>query len=105
MTVRRTEDAIVLAGDCGVEEAETLLSLLIDAPDLHIDLSACGRLHTAVAQVLIAARRPVFGKPLNSFVAERVLPHVLDEREESTFTGTIDHPASADSMNSRAQPE
>lgn len=86
MSVRRIEDAVALVGDCSIEDAELLLGLLLDDPAAPIDLQGCGRVHTAVVQVLLAARRPVRGVPGNSLVADWILPQLLDASGESTFT-------------------
>jgi hypothetical protein len=57
VSVRRHDDGtILLEGDCPVEDAEPLLRLLQAAPAAPLDWSRCGRLHTAVMQVILAAR-------------------------------------------------
>ena len=57
MSVRRHHDgSIILDGDCPVEDAEPLLELLQATPAAPLDWSPCGRLHTAVMQVILAAR-------------------------------------------------
>lgn len=61
MTLRQTEGVIILEGDCGVEEAETLLSALLTAPGAEIDWSKCGSLHTAVVQLIMASNARVRG--------------------------------------------
>ena len=62
MTVRHVSGVIFLEGDCGVEEAEPLLQALAGAPEAVIDWTACARLHTAVLQVILAAKAPVIGR-------------------------------------------
>jgi hypothetical protein len=93
MSVRRTEHGIALIGDCAVEDAEILLGLLLADSTAQIDLEGCGRLHTAVAQVLLAARPVVRGTPDNPFVAKWFLPQVLDATGESTSTLAQTHPS------------
>ena len=61
MTVRRVSGVIHVEGTCGVEEAEILLQAVAEAPGAVIDWSDCGRLHTAVVQVILAAESPVRG--------------------------------------------
>jgi hypothetical protein len=61
MTVRQADGVIILEGDCGVEEAETLLSALLTAPGAEIDWSACGALHTAIFQLILASEAPIRG--------------------------------------------
>jgi len=55
VSVRRNDSgAIVLEGDCAVEEAEVLLRLLLENPATPVDWTRCERLHTAVLQVILA---------------------------------------------------
>ena len=61
MTVRHVAGAIALEGVCGVEEAETVLNAILEAPQAAIDWSACNRLHTAVVQIILATKVPVRG--------------------------------------------
>ena len=61
MTVRHVSGTIFLEGDCSVEEAEALLKAALVGPCKDIDWSACGQLHTAVLQVILATRAPVRG--------------------------------------------
>jgi hypothetical protein len=83
MTVRKVEDAIALSGDCPVEDSEVLLALLIDDPKAIIDLDECGNIHTAVAQVLVAARREIRGVPADRLLADWILPQLLDPTRDS----------------------
>jgi len=80
MTVRHVSDVIYLEGDCGVEEAEALLQAVIDAPGAPIDWSGCGRLHTAVLQLILATNNSVHGSCgdpwLERWVARMVLPEI-----------------------------
>jgi hypothetical protein len=62
VSVRRDEGGtIVLEGDCPVEDAEPLLQLLQSKPTTPCDWSGCGHLHTAVVQIVLAARPPLIG--------------------------------------------
>ncbi len=57
MTIRRDHDGtVILDGLCPIEDAEALLRLLLDAPQSQVDLALCQHAHTAVIQVLLAAR-------------------------------------------------
>jgi hypothetical protein len=77
MSVRRHENGtIVLEGDCAVEDAEALLQLLQAAPMAACDWSQCRSLHTAVAQLLLAAR-PVLTGPCGDPWIERWLASYL----------------------------
>lgn len=60
---------LILAGELGVEEAETLLGLLLDNPDLPLDLGACAQVHTAVLQVLLASKRAIATPPPSALLA------------------------------------
>ncbi|HYG90436.1 MAG TPA: hypothetical protein VD978_29720 [Azospirillum sp.] len=71
----RFEDATVrFEGACGVEEALPLSDWLLAREDARVDLGACTELHTAVLQVLMAAKRPVTVAPTDPFLALRVMP-------------------------------
>ena len=72
MTVTRDGDRIVLAGDCHVEEAETLLGLL--AENRVVDWSQCRLAHSAVVQVLLSCRPRVVGVPAEPFLATWIAP-------------------------------
>jgi hypothetical protein len=61
MTVRHIAGTIALEGVCGVDEAETVLRAILEAPEAAIDWSACSRLHTAVVQIIVATNVPVRG--------------------------------------------
>jgi hypothetical protein len=63
VSVRRNDDGtIVLDGACPVEDAESLLRLLQTAPAASLDWSTCTHLHTAVLQVILAARPAMAGR-------------------------------------------
>jgi hypothetical protein len=69
MSVSRTLDGqIRLSGAVALDEAEPLLRLLIDNPRAAIDWRACESCHSAVLQVMMAARRPVIGPPAGDFL-------------------------------------
>jgi hypothetical protein len=78
MTVKRDGDgAIILTGDCGAEDAETLLEHLQAPPASQgtsqaptVDWSACTGLHAAVLQVLMVARPTIRGACGDAFVRE-----------------------------------
>lgn len=73
MTVRLEGDRIYLEGRCPVEDAEMLLQSLQEKP-LAVDLSRAGRLHTAVVQILMAARVEVIGEPIDAFARQYLRP-------------------------------
>ena len=61
-------------GACSVEEALPLNDWLLTTADARLDLGACTELHTAVLQVLMAAKRPVAVPPENAFLSRWVMP-------------------------------
>lgn len=67
-------DVIVLEGLCPSDDAEPLLRRLLSAPEAAVDWRACEGAHTAVVQVLLAARRPVRGPARNAFLTRWVEP-------------------------------
>ena len=87
MTVRLDGEVIVLSGDCPVEDAETLLGFLIERPDARVDVAGCGRVHSAVVQILLAVRPSLGGTPAKSFFSDWILPRLLDLGSETTSTG------------------
>jgi hypothetical protein len=69
MTVRRSGDGTTLLdGECLAEDAEALLEHLQAQPAGPVDWSACIRIHTAVLQVLMAARPTIRGACGDAFV-------------------------------------
>lgn len=64
MTIRVSANgAIELVGICPSEEAETLLQHLLATPQATVDWRGCESAHTAVIQVLIAAKPQLIGPP------------------------------------------
>jgi hypothetical protein len=82
MTVRFADRRVLLEGACPVEDAETLLQAVTQGGTL-IDLSQAGRLHTAVVQVLLAAKVEVVGEPVDLFIRQHVLPSLLTKDSPS----------------------
>lgn len=75
MTVALAVDgSITLAGDCPLEDAETLLQLLLANPAAEVDWRACAQAHTAVVQVLLACRRKTHGPPQTIFFKKWIEP-------------------------------
>jgi hypothetical protein len=65
---------VELLGLCPSEDAEALLRHLCDHPKAAVDWRGCENAHTAVVQVLIAARANPKGPPASSFLAGMVAP-------------------------------
>ena len=63
MPIQLSDDRAVLSGVCSVEEAEGLLSWVMQHPGAPVDAGACEHLHSAVLQVLMARRPPVSAVP------------------------------------------
>jgi len=73
MTVTTAEDATIrLEGVCTLEDAETLARRLSETPEASVDWSDCEQAHTAVIQVLLAARPQMIGAPRDNFLREQV---------------------------------
>lgn len=70
------EGTIVLEGSCPSEDAEVLLQHLAGTPDATVDLRRCESAHTAVVQVLLAARPRVQGPPLDHPMWRWVSPFI-----------------------------
>jgi hypothetical protein len=70
--------AVVLEGDCPSEDAESLLQLLLASPGAAVDWRACVSAHSAVLQVLMAARPTLQGPPANADLARWVAPVLSD---------------------------
>lgn len=67
MSVSPEIDRIRLSGPATVEDAETLAAALQATPDLPVDWSNAGPLHTAVVQVLLVLRPRLIGTPSDTF--------------------------------------
>ena len=74
MTVTLADGTIVLEGDCPVEDAETLLQLLLADQAAEVDWRTCTQAHTAVVQVLLACRRKTHGPPQTIFFKKWIEP-------------------------------
>jgi hypothetical protein len=71
VSVRRHDDGtIMLEGDCPVDDAEALLQLLQATPAAPVDWTGSRYLHTAVLQVILAARPTLLGPCGDLWVAE-----------------------------------
>jgi hypothetical protein len=68
----RGDGVVVLIGVCPIEDAEVLLRRLSDNPAVAVDWSGCEQLHTAVIQVLLAAKPQIVGQPTNKFLSEHM---------------------------------
>ena len=82
-----TEARVRFEDVCTVEDALPLLEFLkgIDAPE--VDLSACTYLHTALLQLLLAARPGMAAQPTDPALARWVAPLLTQAGDE---TGAFD---------------
>jgi hypothetical protein len=62
--------AILLEGDCPVEDAEMLLNALLASPRRQVDWRGCLRLHTAVLQIVLASHPSMIGPCGDPFVEQ-----------------------------------
>jgi hypothetical protein len=77
MTVRMAASGFVeLFGACPSEDAEALLQLLLAAPGATVDWRGCRSAHTAVVQVLMAAKPKLLGPPADERLKAWVAPLV-----------------------------
>jgi hypothetical protein len=75
MSVERIDDATIrLQGVCPIEDAEPLLQCLLATPGAVVDWSGCDAAHTAVIQVLLAAKPSLHGPPRGAFLRDVVAP-------------------------------
>lgn len=70
--VRNTAGTIVLSGACSVDEAEALLRLLQETPRAQLDWTSASHLHSAVVQLILAARPDPIGRCGDPFIARWV---------------------------------
>ena len=78
MSVLLEEGKIGLRGNCPVEDAERLLTLLQNHPNCPVDIDDATNLHAAVLQILLAFRRKLIGRPRDSFLQEWIVPALRD---------------------------
>ncbi|AVR98636.1 STAS domain-containing protein [Pseudoduganella armeniaca] len=69
MTMAIQDGTLACAGALTVEEAETLLQMIQTDGVVAVDLAGCEQVHAACLQVLMAARLPIAGWPLNNELA------------------------------------
>ena len=64
MTVQKSaEGTLLLEGACPSDDAEILLQYLVASPTATVDVRDCQSIHTAVLQVLLAAKPKLLGPP------------------------------------------
>ena len=85
MTVCVENGTIVLSGNCPSGDAEELLQLLLGDFDAAVDWRSCTAAHTAVIQVLLAARRDILGPPRSALLDTVVAPALARWRQNLAF--------------------
>ena len=76
MTVLLENNVIHLGGNCPVEDAEPLCSLLQADSTRPVDLSQAGTLHTAVVQALIFMAPSIRGSPSDRFARDWIVTYL-----------------------------
>lgn len=77
MTVQAGSDGLIeLVGTCGAADADSLLQLLLAIPGATVDWRECRGAHTAVIQVLMAARPKLLGPAAGTALQEWVAPAI-----------------------------
>ncbi|HEY0836751.1 MAG TPA: hypothetical protein VGE72_22765 [Azospirillum sp.] len=74
MPIRFDASLAYFEGDCTVEEALPLNDWLLAEPSPSVDLTRCTGLHTALFQLLLAARPALAAAPEDPFLARWVAP-------------------------------
>jgi hypothetical protein len=80
MSIVAETERICLVGDCGIEDAEVLLSVLNDGRGRPVDVSAARHLHAAIVQIFIAYEPTLMGTPSDAFLAQWVMPAIRRTR-------------------------
>jgi hypothetical protein len=77
MTVRAGGDGLIeLVGTCAGTDAEPLLQLLLATPEATVDWRDCQGAHTAVVQVLLAAKPRLLGPAADARLQEWAAPAI-----------------------------
>jgi hypothetical protein len=84
MALNFIENTAVINGASVVEDALPLLEFLRTRDGATLDLGLCTHLHTAVLQVILAARPILAAPPAEAFLARWLLPAL--ERRNSAAT-------------------
>jgi hypothetical protein len=81
MTVSLEDGVIHLIGVCSSGDAEELLQCLLSDSVVDIDWRRCDAAHSAVVQVLLAAKRQMIGPPRGAALAAVVAPALLQGKD------------------------
>lgn len=81
MTVKAVGDGCIeLAGACPSGDAEPLLRLLLSMPGATVDWRGCHSAHSAVVQVLMAAKPKLLGPAADRSLGRWVAPAIAAQR-------------------------
>jgi hypothetical protein len=80
MPFQFTKNTATAGDSCTVEDAMPLLEYLMSHRTARVDLGQCANLHTAVLQVLLAAKPKIIALPHEAFLA-RWLSQILGSPE------------------------
>jgi len=86
MTVSLNDDMIVLAGECGIEEVETLVVHLESHPEFRLDVSEATSIHTALWQALMVFKPKIIAATTTSPAVNGLLQDLriyLDETRQA----------------------
>ncbi len=78
-----TDTQVRFEAVCTVEDALPLLEFLRVSAAPEVDLSACTHLHTALLQLLLAARPRLVSPPADPTLARWVAPMLTAERQNA----------------------
>jgi hypothetical protein len=82
----QADETILLGGSCPSDDAEVLVQLLAASAGALVDWRGCESAHTAVIQVLLAAKPKLLGPPLGAFLRQWVAPLLAPDSPESIQT-------------------
>jgi len=74
MPIRYEDGLARFEGACAVDEALPLAEWLEATPGARVDLAGCAELHTALLQLLLAARPGLAAAPEDAFLRRWVAP-------------------------------
>ncbi|MBF7073191.1 hypothetical protein ISG33_07255 [Glaciecola sp. MH2013] len=72
MPITYKKTVAVLDDNCDIEEAEELLSWLIEKPKAKVNLKNLSHMHTAILQVIMASNTEVSAWPQEQAVREKM---------------------------------
>ena len=80
MPIKFKKTVAICEGSCTIEEAESLLSWLLDTPKAKINLKKCTDMHTAIYQVMMVFKPVVSALPERESVKQVLIASALIDR-------------------------